>query len=262
MKTSSAIIYSLIALFSISGCTETIPDIYYNLNFCDTCKTIGGAIQFEKQNNSVQLMPMPEEELYLSIFHYTNTEFYIRDNRTDDGRIIYSEKYFIQIDTVFKLKILKVYRYPLYNNEDSLLNRLLISNIRVKVFHTDPIIDSIYNLPQFIECKYDTLKGIYSFLNKSYNKLYKEKYGEQNGKLIASDEIYKSKKHFPLKEDIKRYVNSSDNFGIWIDFSFNFPKIGRYEKYKYLSPEDMSIYLNKTIHYKNHWELKEAGYIF
>ncbi|HMR47556.1 MAG TPA: hypothetical protein PKC85_12230 [Bacteroidia bacterium] len=98
-------------------------------------------------------------------------------------------------------------------------------------------------------------------MQNKYDKYFKEEYGKQKGQRKLSDQIYKSKKYFPLKEDIKEYHNLSDDFGIGIEFYYNIPKEGRYEKYKNLTPEDMSIYFDKHYYYKNSNELREAGYI-
>ena len=57
------------------------------------------------------------------------------------------------------------------------------------------------------------------------------------------------------------YYNACDDFGIGLEIFYNIPKEGRYDKYKNLNPDDMSIYLNKTIHYKNYRDFEEAGYI-
>ncbi|HMR47557.1 MAG TPA: hypothetical protein PKC92_12290 [Bacteroidia bacterium] len=140
-------IFKIVCPFTIviilSSCNKKLPDVYYDLNFCDTCLSIGSAIEHEKQNNSLQLLSMSEEDIYLSAYHVIDTDYYIRRNKGSNKKHIYSFKCFLNIDTLFNLKILKVYKYLYYQNEDSLLHKLAIREVIVKVFHTDPVIDSL-----------------------------------------------------------------------------------------------------------------------
>lgn len=260
MRVTQKITY-LIILTIISSCEEKLPDVYYKLNYCDTCITIGGAIEYEQQHNSARLTTMPEEYLYESIYHNFDSDYYVRLNKGTHKKHIYTFKYFMEIDTIFKLKVLKVYKYLYEENEDSLLNRLAINEIKVKIFHTDPILDSLYKLPQFTECKYDSLKAVFDFLEKKYDKYFKEKCGKHEGQRKLSRETYPNTQKYPLIKDMNAYYNACDDFGIGIEMFYNIPKEGKYEEYKNLSPEDMSIYLDKVYYHKNNYVLKEAGYI-
>ncbi len=171
LKTSYGIIYSVFAVLAFVSCKKPSPDVYFNLNYCDTCLTIGGAIEYEKLHNSVQLTSMREEDVYLSVYRVFDPDYPIRGNRLNDGRIINAYKYFLEVDTIFKLKILKVYVYPYKKNEYPLLSRLFLEEIRIKIFNNDPVIDSLYNLPKFTECRYDSLKAVFNFLGKNMTNI-------------------------------------------------------------------------------------------
>lgn len=255
------IICSLITFSFLAGCSKPLPQVYFDLNYCDTCLTIGGAIEYEKQNNAIELQPMPEGMLYQSLYPKFNPDYSVRRNRVNDGRIIYAYKYFIELDTIFKLKIIKVYKYLYEENENSLLHRLAIKEIKVKIFNSDPIIDSLYNLPRFTECKYDSLKGIFNFLGKKYDTNIKEKCGKQEGQRKLSREIEPNIQKYPLIKDMNAYYNGCDDFGIGMEIFYNIPTDGGYGKYKNLTPKDMSIYFHKHYYYKNYHDLEDAGYI-
>ncbi|HCI57260.1 MAG: hypothetical protein JST71_00015 [Bacteroidetes bacterium] len=179
---------------NLSSCKKKEVEVYYRLKFCDTCLTIGGAIEYEKQNNSIELPPMPEEEFYQSIYHKFDPEYSIRLNKGTHEKHIYAFKNFLDVDTIFKLKILKAYIYPFELKEDSLLNRLFLEEIRIKIFNTDSVIDSLYDLPRFTECKYDSLKLFLISLKKSMISILKKSMVNQKGNeffLMKGRQIFK-----------------------------------------------------------------------